>query len=110
MAETTDRPEGAIPEATITVEHPGIPEIGPIEDVRVELAFNYDEFQPADLGNCGEPYTVNLVWYGDVELRQALREGAIDLHGPRHLCDDFPSWLQLNMMAEVPRQTPARRC
>lgn len=53
-----------------------------------------------------DSFTVNLVWYGDLELRRALSEGAIDLHGPRHLCDDFPSWLQLNMMAEVPRRRP----
>jgi DNA-binding HxlR family transcriptional regulator len=53
-----------------------------------------------------DSFTVNLVWYGDVELTHAVREGAIDLHGPRRLCDDFPSWLQLNMMAEVPRRHP----
>ena len=36
-------------------------EVGPLEDVRLELAFNFDEFQPADLGGCGEPYTINVV-------------------------------------------------
>jgi hypothetical protein len=35
-------------------------EVGPLDDVRVEFAFNYDEMEPADLGRCGEPYTVNL--------------------------------------------------
>jgi len=34
-------------------------EVGPFEDVRAEVAFNFDEFQPNDLGACGEPYTVN---------------------------------------------------
>jgi hypothetical protein len=34
-------------------------EVGPLSDVRFELAFNYDEMEPADLGRCGEPYTVN---------------------------------------------------
>lgn len=57
-----------------------------------------------------DSFTVNLVWYGDLELTRALDEKAIDLHGPQRLCDDFPSWLQLNMMAEVPRRTPPRRC
>jgi len=36
-------------------------EVGPLADVRVELAMNFDEFEPADLGACGEPYAVNLV-------------------------------------------------
>jgi len=36
-------------------------EIGPLEDVRVEVAFNFDEITPNDLGACGEPYTFDLV-------------------------------------------------
>jgi hypothetical protein len=36
-------------------------DVGPLEDVRVELAFNFDDFEPLDLGRCGEPYTVWLV-------------------------------------------------
>ncbi len=36
-------------------------EVGPLDDVRVEAAFNFDEFESADLGGCGEPYAVNLV-------------------------------------------------
>ena len=30
--------------------------VGPLEDVRLELAMNYDEFEPTDIGRCGEPY------------------------------------------------------
>ncbi|MEN8184790.1 MAG: DUF1302 family protein, partial [Myxococcota bacterium] len=30
--------------------------VGPLDDVRFELAANIDEFEPADLGRCGEPY------------------------------------------------------
>jgi hypothetical protein len=37
---------------------------GPFDDVRLELAANFDEFQPADLGRCGEPYAVVLVCAG----------------------------------------------
>lgn len=48
--------------------------------------------------------TVTLVWYGDMALRHALDDGLIELHGPRRLCEAFPSWLQLNLLAEVPRQ------
>ena len=36
-------------------------EVGPLVDVRLELAMNFDQFEAADLGACGEPYTVNLV-------------------------------------------------
>jgi Protein of unknown function (DUF1302) len=36
-------------------------DLGPLEDVRLELAMNYDQFEPLDLGQCGEPYTVWLV-------------------------------------------------
>ena len=35
--------------------------IGKFEDVRLELAINLDDFEPADLGRCGEPYAVELV-------------------------------------------------
>jgi hypothetical protein len=31
-------------------------DVGPLEDVRLELAANLDEFEPADIGRCGEPY------------------------------------------------------
>ena len=33
-------------------------DVGPLNDVRLELAFNFDQFEPNDLGTCGEPYTV----------------------------------------------------
>ncbi len=35
--------------------------VGPLEDVRLEFAFNFDEFQPNDLGAAGEPFTPDLV-------------------------------------------------
>jgi hypothetical protein len=31
--------------------------VGPLDDVRLELAANFDEFEPNDLGRCGEPYS-----------------------------------------------------
>lgn len=34
-------------------------QVGPLEDVRLEVAANLDTFQGADFGQCGEPYTVN---------------------------------------------------
>jgi hypothetical protein len=35
--------------------------VGPLEDVRLELAANFDRYKPADLGACGEPYTIDIV-------------------------------------------------
>jgi hypothetical protein len=32
--------------------------LGPLEDVRLELAANLDDFEPSDIGRCGEPFTV----------------------------------------------------
>ncbi len=32
-------------------------EVGPFEDVRLEVAANFDQFEPNDLGRCGEAYT-----------------------------------------------------
>ena len=36
-------------------------EVGPLEDLRFELALNFDDFEPLDTGRCGEPYTVWLI-------------------------------------------------
>lgn len=51
-------------------------------------------------------FTVNLAWYGDRELKHAIEAGDVELDGPQRLRDVFPSWLQLNMMAEVRRRQP----
>jgi DNA-binding HxlR family transcriptional regulator len=50
--------------------------------------------------------TITLVWYGDIPLARAIRDGAILLDGPPRLCRMFPSWLLLNQLAEVPRRLP----
>ncbi|MDJ0787217.1 MAG: hypothetical protein QNK05_10460 [Myxococcota bacterium] len=39
-------------------------DVGPLQDVRVELAVNFDRVMPGDFGQCGEPYTVYLVCAG----------------------------------------------
>jgi len=36
-------------------------DVGPLQDVRLELAVNLDRFQPNDIGKCGEPYAAWLV-------------------------------------------------
>jgi hypothetical protein len=33
--------------------------VGPLEDVRAELVMSFDQFEPTDVGRCGEPYTPN---------------------------------------------------
>ena len=33
-------------------------DVGPLQDVRLEFAVNFDKVEPADLGTCGEPYAV----------------------------------------------------
>jgi hypothetical protein len=35
-------------------------EVGPLEDVRLELVGLYDEFEPTDIGRCGEPFVPRL--------------------------------------------------
>jgi hypothetical protein len=35
--------------------------VGKLEDVRLELALNFDDFEPADLGRCGEPFAFDPV-------------------------------------------------
>ena len=35
--------------------------IGKFEDVRLEVAVDLDEYKPADLGKCGEPFTLDVV-------------------------------------------------
>jgi hypothetical protein len=36
-------------------------EVGPLSDVRVEFAFNFDDFSASDLGACGEAFAINEV-------------------------------------------------
>ena len=36
-------------------------DVGPLEDVRLEFATNLDQYQPSDLGGCGEPFTPDIV-------------------------------------------------
>lgn len=61
-----------------------------------------------DLFVTSDSRTVTLVWYGDVALGRAIEEGAIEVHGPLHLCEAFPTWLQLNLLADVARQRHTR--
>jgi DNA-binding HxlR family transcriptional regulator len=74
----------------------------------VELCITNPGFE-VDLFVETDSQTITLVWYGDLPLGRALADGTIELHGPHRLCSAFPSWLQLNILAEVPRRTSARQ-
>ena len=58
----------------------------------------------ADLDVESDNKALTWVWYGDMALQRAFDDALIALHGPRQLCADFPSWLQLNLLAAVPRR------
>jgi DNA-binding HxlR family transcriptional regulator len=73
----------------------------------VELCITDPGFE-VDLFVSTDSRTITLVWYGDIPLRRALADGQIELHGPRDLCRAFPGWLQLNLLADIPRQLPVR--
>lgn len=73
----------------------------------VELCITDPGLEP-DLFVETDSRVMTWVWYGDIALKQAIREGRIKLHGPRRLCEAFPSWLQLNLLAGIPRERPAQ--
>jgi DNA-binding HxlR family transcriptional regulator len=74
----------------------------------VDLCISDPGFE-VDLFVVTDSFTMVLVWYGDIPLDRALDDGAIELHGPRDLCEEFPAWIRLNMLAGVPRERPAER-
>jgi len=63
----------------------------------IEPGFEVDVFVDADLA------AFSKVWLGEIPIRQAIREGAINLAGDRQAVRDFPSWLLLSTLAAVPR-------
>lgn len=65
----------------------------------------HDPGHDVDLDVESDSRTIIWVWYGDLPLQRALDDRRIELFGPERLCMAFPSWLQLNVLAEVPRRT-----
>ncbi len=61
--------------------------------------FDIDAVLAADLP------TLYRMWEGEIEFRQALRAGAIDLTGARWIVRGFPEWLQLSPVAPIVRAT-----
>jgi len=63
----------------------------------LDPGFDVDLFVAADLE------TLSRVWLGELPIRQAIREGSLNLAGDRQAVRDFPSWLLLSTLAAVPR-------
>ncbi len=74
--------------------------VGPLEDVRLEVAMNYDQYEPADLGDCGEPYAVVLVCAGTFGFLAHGFEG-LGLAGVRTPPAAWNSWKGLEAGARV---------
>ena len=66
-------------------------DVGPLEDLRLELAVNLDQYEPSDLGRCGEPYTVVLVCAGTFGFLAHGFEGA-GIAGVNKPPDPWESW------------------
>lgn len=47
-------------------------------------------------------------WRGFRDLRREIRAGRIELHGPRSLQEQFPTWLLLHALAPYERLRPGR--
>jgi DNA-binding HxlR family transcriptional regulator len=67
----------------------------------LEPGFEVDVYVDADLA------ALSRVWLGEIPIRQAMREGGINLNGERQAVRDFPSWLLLSTLAAVPRPADA---
>ena len=63
----------------------------------IEPGHEVDLFVDADLA------ALSRVWLGEIPIREAIRDGAVNLNGQRQLVRDFPSWLLLSTLAAVPR-------
>ena len=47
-------------------------------------------------------------WRGFRDLRSEVRAGRIRVNGPSALREEFPNWLRLSSLADVPRMRPGR--
>ncbi len=74
--------------------------VGPLEDVRLEVAANFDDFEPVDLGRCGEPYTVWLVCGKSTGL-WAHGVTGLGLAGEVKPPDPWDSWKGLEVGARL---------
>jgi len=75
-------------------------DVGPLEDVRLEVAFNFDDFEPVDTGRCAEPYAVWPICIKSAALWLHGATGA-GLAGERHPPDPWDSQKGLEFGARV---------
>jgi len=59
----------------------------------------------ADLVVCSDAASLQRVYMGRLDYAQALRSGALEVDGPRHLVRAFPSWMKWSHFAETVRQS-----
>ena len=74
--------------------------VGPLDDVRFEMAANFDQFEPNDLGRCGEPYTPNPVCNKSAGLF-AHGVAGFGLAGEVRPPDPWRSWKGLEVGARL---------
>ena len=65
-----------------------------------------DPGKDVDLYVSSKVRTVVKVWEGDLDLRTALRSGAIKAHGSRHLVRTMPDWFGVCLYKDVRRGDP----
>lgn len=73
-----------------------------IQDGHVDVCDDDPGFDVDIAVECELP-TLVRIWRGDHDWYEALRSGALEVRGPRHLRDALPQWLQLSVFAAVPR-------
>jgi hypothetical protein len=61
-----------------------------------------------DLFVTTDSWTMTRIWYGELPLKRALAEEAMVLDGPRRLCETFPAWLMLSVLAVTEGRLPLR--
>lgn len=54
-----------------------------------------------DLLVTADLHAMTQVWTGEIAIKDALRQGAIVLHGPPALAKAFPGWLKLGVFAHA---------
>ncbi|MCP3986518.1 MAG: hypothetical protein GY723_19215 [bacterium] len=75
-------------------------EVGPFQDVRLELAVNYDQVEPNDLGVCGEPYALPLICVLSFATAINSFEG-VGIAGVQNPPDPWNSWKGIEVGARL---------
>ncbi len=80
-----------------------------LEQPEPSVCMKDPEFE-VDLLVTADTLALHQVWMGQMALADAMHQGLVEVHGPRHLARAFPDWLALNLFASVPpAATPLAR-